>query len=138
MKSKIECRWLSNMAFEAEVNDHTIIMDTDEISGGNDLGPRPKPLMLVSLAGCTGMDVISILKKMKVEPEEFYINVEGELTEDHPRYYEKILVSYYFKGENLPLDKIQKAIQLSQERYCGVSALLRNGTEIEYEIKIKE
>ncbi len=138
MKSKIECRWLSNMAFEAEVNDHTIIMDTDEISGGNNLGPRPKPLMLVSLAGCTGMDVISILKKMKVEPEEFYINVEGELTEDHPRYYEKILVSYHFKGENLPLDKIQKAIQLSQERYCGVSALLRNGTEIEYEIKIKE
>ncbi len=138
MKSKIECRWLSNMAFEAEVNDHTIIMDTDEISGGNDLGPRPKPLMLVSLAGCTGMDVISILKKMKVVPEEFYINVEGELTEDHPRYYEKILVSYHFKGENLPLDKIQKAIQLSQERYCGVSALLRNGTEIEYEIKIKE
>jgi putative redox protein len=138
MKSKIECRWLENMAFEAEVNDHTIIMDVDELNGGNNLGPPPKTLTLVSLAGCTGMDVISILKKMKVEPEEFHISVEGDLTEDHPRYYEKILVTYHFKGSDLPTDKIQKAIQLSQDRYCGVSAMLRNGTVIEHEFVIEE
>ena len=99
MKSKIECRWLENMAFEAEVNDHTIVMDADEMNGGSNLGPRPKTLTLVSLAGCTGMDVISILKKMKVEPEDFHITVEGDLTEDHPRYYEKIMVTYHFKGK---------------------------------------
>jgi putative redox protein len=138
MKSTIECRWLENMAFEAEVNDHTIIMDADEFNGGNNLGPRPKVLSLVSLAGCTGMDVISILKKMQVVPEEFHIIVEGELTEDHPRYYEKITVVYHFKGKDLPTDKIQKAIQLSQERYCGVSAMLRNGTVIEHEFTIEE
>jgi len=138
MKSKIECRWLENMAFEAEVNDHTIVMDADELNGGNNLGPRPKTLTLVSLAGCTGMDVIAILKKMKVEPEEFHITVEGDLTEDHPRYYEKIIVTYHFKGKDLAADKIQKAIQLSQDRYCGVSAMLRNGTVVEHEFTIEE
>ncbi len=138
MKSKIECRWLENMAFEAEVNDHTIVMDADELNGGSNLGPRPKALSMVSLAGCTGMDVISILKKMQVVPDEFSISVEGELTEDHPRYYEKITVVYHFKGSNLPSDKVQKAIQLSQDRYCGVSAMLRNGTIVEHEFTIEE
>jgi putative redox protein len=138
MKSKIECRWLENMAFEAEVNDHTIVMDADELNGGSNLGPRPKTLTLVSLAGCTGMDVIAILNKMKVGVEDFHITVEGDLTEDHPRYYEKIMITYHFKGKDLPHDKIQKAIQLSQERYCGVSAMLRNGTVVEHEFIIEE
>lgn len=138
MKSKIECRWLENMAFEAEIDDHILLMDTDEMSGGNNMGPRPKALSLVSLAGCTGMDVISILKKMKIIPDEFFISVEGELTEFHPKYYEKIIITYHFKGKCLPLDKLRNAIQLSQENYCGVSALLRKGTEIEYEIKMEE
>lgn len=138
MKSIIECRWLENLAFEAEVNDHTIVMDVDELNGGNNLGPRPKTLSLVSLAGCTGMDVISILKKMNVEPEEFNITVEGDIKEDHPKYYEKILITYHFKGKNLPTDKIQKAIQLSQEKYCGVTAMLRNGTVVEHEFTIDE
>ena len=138
MKSLIECRWLDNMAFEAEVNDHTIIMDVEEINGGNDLGPRPKALTLVSLAGCTGMDVISILKKMQVVPDAFHITVEGELTDDHPKYYERIMVTYHFKGTDLPLDKIQKAINLSQDKYCGVSAMLKNGTVVEHEFVIEE
>lgn len=138
MKSRIECRWLENMAFEAEVNDHTIVMDADEMNGGSNLGPRPKALTLVSLAGCTGMDVIAILKKMQVVPEEFSISVEGELTEDHPKYYEKITVTYHFKGKDLPTDKIQKAIHLSQEKYCGVSAMLRSGTQVVHEYVIEE
>ena len=112
MKSTIECRWLENLAFEAEVNEHTIVMDCDEQGGGNNLGPRPKALTLVSLAGCTGMDIIALLKKMQVVPDEFYMSVEGELTEDHPKYYERIMITYHFKGKDLPLDKIQKAIQL--------------------------
>ncbi|HNW89510.1 MAG TPA: OsmC family protein [Bacteroidales bacterium] len=138
MGAKIECRWLENMAFETEVDGHTLIMDAGESSGGDDLGPRPKALTLVSLAGCTGMDVISILKKMNVNPDEFHISVEGELTKEHPRYYEKIMVSYHFKGKNLPEDKLARAVELSQEKYCGVSALLRKGTEVDYEIKIEK
>ncbi len=138
MGSKIECRWLENMAFEAEVDGHTLIMDAGESSGGDDLGPRPKALTLVSLAGCTSMDVISILKKMNVIPDEFHISVEGELTKEHPRYYEKIMVSYHFKGKNLPEDKLARAVALSREKYCGVLALLQKGTEVRYEIKIEK
>lgn len=78
--------------------------------------------MLVALAGCTGIDVVSILKKMRMNFDEFKIMVEGELTEEHPRHFTRMHVVYEFKGKYLPLDKIQKAIELSQQKYCGVSA----------------
>ncbi len=136
MKNKIECIWKENMAFEASVGDFKIMLDADPSVGGKDKGPRPKPLTLVSLAGCTGMDVISILKKMRVEPSFFNISVEGELTEEHPKYYHRIHIIYEFKGEDLPKDKLEKAVNLSQDRYCGVSELLRKGSELTYEIKI--
>ena len=136
MKTKINCTWKEEMMFESEVQGHKIIMDADESVGGRNRGPRPKPLTLVSLAGCTGMDVISILAKMRVEPSYFNIEIEGELTDEHPKYYHRIHITYEFKGTDLPLDKLEKAINLSQERYCGVSALLRKGAEITHEIRI--
>lgn len=138
MKTRIECQWTDEMSFRAEVNDHIIVMDADEMSGGENHGPRPKALLLVSLAGCTGMDVISILKKMRVEPEKFSISVEGALGEEHPRYYEEIVIIYTFKGKNLPKDKLEKAVELSHEKYCGVSTMLKKASEISYEIRIEE
>lgn len=124
------------MTFEAEVNGFKIMMDADPAVGGGNSGPRPKPLTLVSLGGCTGMDVISILRKMHAEPEFFNVSVEGELTEEHPRYYHKIHVIYELKGKNVDIEKVQKAVILSQDKYCGVSALLRFGAEITSEIRI--
>jgi putative redox protein len=136
MKTKIDCSWKKDMTFESEVNGFKIIMDADPAVGGNNQGARPKPLTLVSLAGCTGMDVISILKKMRVEPEYFNISVEGELTEEHPKYYHKIHLIFEFKGESVDIEKVEKAVTLSRERYCGVSALLSFGSEITHEIRI--
>lgn len=124
------------MAFEADVNGFKIMLDADPAVGGQNAGPRPKPLTLVSLAGCTGMDVISILKKMRVEPTFFNVSVEGELTEEHPKYYHKIHLIYELKGEGIDIEKVEKAVSLSQERYCGVSALLKAGAEISHEIRI--
>ena len=124
------------MAFEASVGEFKLMLDAEPSVGGTNQGPRPKPLTLVSLAGCTGMDVISILRKMRVEPSYFNIAVEGELTEEHPKTYFKIHLVYEFKGENLPVEKLEKAVSLSQDRYCGVSELLRKGAELTYEIKI--
>ena len=138
MGTKVEINWLSEMAFEAEVDEHRIIIDADEAVGGKNRGPRPKPLTLASLGGCTGMDVISILRKMRVEPEKFTVSVEGQLTDEHPKYYHAIHIIYSFKGKDLPLDKIQKAVDLSQDRYCGVSELLRKGAELTHEIRITE
>jgi putative redox protein len=134
MKHEITSTWKSEMHFSSEVNGHQVEMDAGDLVGVNNHGPRPKPLLLASLAGCTGMDIVSLLKKMRVEADNFQIRVEGELTEDHPKYYHKIHVTYIFKGTNLDQQKIKKAVDLSQEKYCGVSAMLRKAAEITYEI----
>jgi putative redox protein len=126
------------MAFEAEVNDFKIKLDADEKVGGKNSGPRPKALSLVSLGGCTGMDVVSILAKMRVVPETFDVEVTGELTEEHPKYYDKIHLVYSFTGKDLPYAKLEKAINLSQERYCGVNAMLSKAAEVTYEIRVDE
>jgi len=137
MNNKINVAWTGNMAFEAEVNDFKIKLDADDNVGGNNTGPRPKALTLVSLGGCTGMDVISILTKMRVKPDYFNVEVTGELTEEHPKYYNKIHIVYTFSGDDLPMPKLEKAINLSQDRYCGVSEMLRKGAELTHEIVIK-
>ena len=138
MNHSIEINWEGNMAFNASVNGHNIMLDADVTNNGNNLGPRPKPLILTALAGCTGMDVVSLLKKMKVEFTDFKIAVDGELTEEHPKYYYKLHINYMFKGESLDMEKIKKAIELSQTKYCGVSAMLSKAAEITYEINIIE
>lgn len=128
--------WQSNMAFEASVNGHQIIMDADSTVGGQDQGPRPKILLLAGLGGCTGMDVVSILAKMKIIPEKFWMDITAELSDEHPKVYNQIKLIYYFKGENLDRDKLEKAVNLSKERYCGVSAMLSKSAEMHTEVVI--
>lgn len=134
MPTIVNVKWKENMAFEANVNNHQIIMDADESVGGQDLGPRPKAMLLAGLGGCTGMDVVSILKKMKVVVDGFEIRIEAEMTEEHPKIYHTIVLYYIFKGKDLPLDKIETAVSLSQEKFCGVSAMLGKASKIEYKI----
>lgn len=136
MKTKIDCVWQEGMSFESKVNGFKMTIDAVPEVGGQNKGPRPKPLMLLSLAGCTGMDVISILKKMRVEPDYFNVAVEADMTEEHPKTYSKFHITYEFKGDNLPMEKLEKAVNLSQDRYCGVSDLLKKGAEITHDIKI--
>lgn len=137
-KVSIYADWQSGLAFEADVTGHKLMLDADEKVGGTNKGPRPKPLMLVALAGCTGMDVISILQKMKVEVKKFRVWVEALQTEEHPKHYTEMKVIYEFTGTNLPMDKLEKAISLSEERYCGVSAAYRKGMAISHEVRVNE
>lgn len=137
MKQKISNTWIEGMAFEANVDGFKITLDADKAVGGENRGPRPKALTLVSLAGCTSMDVISILKKMRIEPEYFNVEVEGELTEEHPKYYHSIHVKYIFRGKDLPMKKLEKAVSLSEDRYCGVSAMLSKGAKLTSEIVVE-
>ncbi len=124
------------MKFDTEVNGHHFTIDAGG-DLGDDSGPRPKPLMLAALAGCTGMDVISLLKKMRQEVEHFNVIVEGEAGEEHPRSYEKMHLIYEFGGRELDMSKLEKAINLSMERYCGVSAVYRKaGIEMTHEIRL--
>jgi putative redox protein len=137
MKHLVNTSWKGNMQFETEVNGHKFIMDAPSELGGDDSGPRPKPLLLSALAGCTGMDVVSILKKMRVEIESLDIAVEANLTEEQPTHYTSMHVVYIFKGTDLPLDKLEKAVELSRERYCGVSYMYKNaGIDVTYEIRL--
>ncbi|RKD92289.1 OsmC family protein [Mangrovibacterium diazotrophicum] len=138
MKHVLDLAWKENMAFETDMDGHKLVIDAAEESGGGDTGPRPKKLMLAALAGCTGMDVIMILKKMKVEPEAFNVIVEGDVAEDHPKKYTKMKVIYQFKGQNLPMDKLEKAVNLSEEKYCGVSAVYKAALDLTTEIRIVE
>lgn len=136
MKQVLKTSWMGKMKFDAVVSGHHLIMDAVPEVGGEDAGPRPKELMLASLSGCTGMDVISILNKMRQEVESFNITVEAELTEEHPKHYNKLHVIYEFKGNNLDPEKLKKAVDLSQDKYCGVSAVYKKAMELTYEIKI--
>ncbi len=138
MKQSVDMAWTDQVAFEADMDGHKVVVDATVEAGGNDLGPRPKKLMLTALAGCTGIDVIMILKKMKVVPEAFHVVVEGELTDEHPKYYHKIKVIYRFTGKDLPMEKLQKAVKLSEEKYCGVSAVYSKAVEMETEIEVVE
>ncbi len=138
MKHVVDMSWFDKIAFEGEVSGHKLVIDANIEAGGSDLGPAPKRLMLAALAGCTGIDVIMILKKMKVEPEAFNVIVEADVTEEHPTHYTKMKVIYQFKGKNLPLDKLQKAIHLSETKYCGVTAVYKKAMEMVTEIRVIE
>ena len=137
MKTSINMSWKKGMAFETELNGHKLVVDANEENGGKNSGPRPKGLMMVALAGCTGMDVVSILQKMRVEVDDFNVKIEGNLTEEHPKHYDQMKIIYEFSGKNLDSEKLKKAIDLSMERYCGVSAAYRKAMKIEYEIVIR-
>ena len=138
MKHVVDLAWTDKVAFETDMDGHKLIIDATKESGGSDLGPRPKKLMLTALAGCTGVDVIMILKKMKVEPEAFNVIVEADVTDEHPKHYNKMKVIYQFKGKNLPKDKLEKAVKLSEEKYCGVTAVYKKAMEMESEIRVIE
>jgi len=133
-REEVNTRWIDNMSFETEVNGHKFIVDAEPDVGGQDLGPRPKALMLAALGGCTAMDVISILKKMRVEVKNLNVKVEGELTEEFPRRFYKMHVTYEIEGDDIPMDKVRKAVSLSEERYCGVSAVYKEVMELTSEI----
>ena len=110
------------------------MIDSEKQFGGTGSGLRPKALMLTSLAGCSGLDVVSLLKKMKVEVDNFKIVTSGELTDEHPKYYHKVKVDYHFYGKDMNEKKIEKAVNLSVDRYCGVFEMFRQFAKIETEI----
>jgi len=137
-KHIIKTEWKGDMAFEADVNGHKVMMDAPVEGGGHNLGSGPKKLQLVALSGCTGMDVVSILQKMRVNIEKVNIEVQGDVADEHPKHYTKMHVIYEFTGKGLPMDKLEKAVRMSEETYCGVEALYRKAIEVTSEIRIIE
>ena len=134
MKHEIKTQWKGNLLFNADSMGGSFNIDAAEEVGGTNNGLRPKALMLSSLAGCSGIDIASLLKKMRAEVEGMDIDVSAELTDEHPKYYNKVHVTYRFYGSDFKKDKIEKAVQLSVERYCGVMEMFRRFAEVSTEI----
>ncbi|MFJ7724627.1 OsmC family protein [Neobacillus sp. NPDC097160] len=126
--------WKEKMAFSGVTpSGHDFIMDAASEVGGENTGPRPTELLLQAVAGCTGMDIISILHKMRLEPASFQMDVTGERAEEHPKKFTSINIHYAFDGE-LPEDKVIRAIQLSKDKYCSVSHSLNAEITVSYSI----
>jgi len=117
-------------------SNHWVILDTKIEHGGQAAAASPMELVLCALGGCTGMDVESILQKMRTPAEKFFIEISAERRDEHPRIFTKIHLKYIFHGANLNLDNIKKAVNLSQNKYCSVSAMLAKTAEISNEILI--
>ncbi len=135
-RESIKLKWISGMSFEADVAGFKIAIDSDPEFGGADKGPRPKPLMMVALAGCTGMDLVSLMNKMRVNYDSLEVFVEGDLTEEHPKHFKKMKVIYEIKGRGVDRGKVEKAVALSKDKYCGVSHSYKMAMELDYEIRI--
>jgi putative redox protein len=115
-------------------SNHWIVLDTTEEFGGSNAAPKPMEMVLFALGGCSGMDVESLLKKMRSPIDDFRIDIEAERRDEHPRIFTKITVRYLFWGEKLDTDAIRKAVRLSREKYCSVGAMLKQAVPIEAEI----
>jgi putative redox protein len=117
---------------------YDITLDGSKKAGGDENGYQPLELMIYALAGCTGMDVVSIAKKMKQDVNRLTINVESDQKEDHPRFVTKAHIEYVFTGKSLKKEMLERAIQLSEEKYCVVGTTLSGITKITHSLKIEE
>ena len=137
MVDKVTTHWQGDLIFESDnPSGKSVIMDTNIEGQSERFGLSPKAMMLSSLVGCSGLDVISILNKMKVLVDDFKMEASGELTDQHPKYYHTVTLDYHFYGKDLNEKKIEKAVNLSIERYCGVYEMFRHFAKMETEIHL--
>ena len=137
MKARI--KWIEDVCLLAEADSgHGMIIDGAPEIGGRNLGVRPMEMMLMGLGGCTAMDVLSILKKQRQNVTQCLIEIEGQRREEHPRVFTEIRVHFKISGYNLKTDPVKKAIDLSAEKYCSVSAMLGQSAKIIHDYEIIE
>ena len=127
----VNAEWTGGMNFEANFGDKNKPLHMS----GEEIGYGPKKLMLSAVIGCTGLDVASLLKKMRAEPDSFKMEVKANLTDEHPKIYDKVHLTYKFSGSDLKKDKIEKAVGLSIDTYCGVSAMFEKFADFTHEIQ---
>lgn len=130
-------KYLDGMTFEIDIDGFQFNIDTTPEHGGDSSAPSPKKLLLGALAGCTGMDVVALLHKMRVSFSHFNIEVEADLGDEHPKQYEAFRIVYQISASEDDREKIEKAITLSQERYCGVAAMYRHFASLDWKLELK-
>lgn len=137
MSNIVTTHWKGNMVFESDnPSGKTVVMDTNVEGSDTRFGLSPKAMMLSAIAGCSGIDIVPLLDKMRVVIDDFKMVIKGELTDEHPKYYHRVNVDYHFYGKDLNEKKINKAVDLSVEKYCGVMEMFRRFAEIKTNIHI--
>lgn len=132
-------RWVGGLKFEATFSTgHTVAMDTSPEQGGENEGPRPIEMLLAGLAGCTGMDVLAILRKKRQDIKAFRVLVRGDRREEHPKIFTKLHVIYEVTGKGVDIEGVRQAVLLSEEKYCSVAAMLRSAAPITSEVRVLE
>jgi putative redox protein len=134
MRHEIETMWMGKMQFNALVNGHTIIMDAPQRVGGEDNGPIPKPFVLSALSGCTGMDIVVLLRKAGKELNEFNLKVSGEISKQPPIEYTSANIVYEMKGDPADKDYALDAVMQSQEKICGISHMLKKIIPVTWQV----
>ena len=137
MKYEATVRWAGRMTFVGKAGtNHLVPMDTSPEFDGDDSATKPLELLLIALGGCTGMDVVPLLKKMRQDVTAVELNITAERSEDHPKVYTRIDLEYVVAGRNLEEDKVKRAVELSQEKYCSVSAILKKSCPVNYTVRL--
>jgi putative redox protein len=130
-------RWMDGLTFAGTADSkHWVVMDTDESVGGHGGAAKPLELILLGLGGCTSMDVVSILRKMRVRVDRYELVLRAERSDEHPKVFTRVLMEYRLWGPDLDTARVRKAVELSRTTYCSVSAMLSKAFPIEYEITV--
>jgi putative redox protein len=136
MSLQANVEWKDQLKFMVQVRSHSQIMDAKKESGGTDQGPNPKEYFLAGLCGCTAMDVVSLMKKYKLDFASCNVSAEAETTKEHPMVFSSVLVTFDIVGMDLDLELVKKAVTLSMTKYCGVSAMLSKAVPVKYEVVV--
>lgn len=137
MKARVQ--WVDGMAFMGETESgHAVVMDGAPEIGGRNIGPRPTEMVLLGLGGCTSIDVVMILQKQRQPVEDCIVEIEAERSETHPKVFTKIHVHFIVKGTGLDAKAVERAVNLSAEKYCSVSHMLNKTATITHDFAIVE
>ena len=136
---KAKVKWAGGMTFLGESpSGNSVVMDAGIESGGNDMGVRPMEMLLLGMGGCASIDVILILKKARQDVIDCWVELDGERVDDHPRYFNKIHAKFFVKGNNIDAKHVERAIDLSMDKYCSASAQMAALAEITTEFEVLE
>ena len=132
-------KWIDGMMMVGEsASGHAIVMDGPEDLGGKNLGIRPMEMLLLGMGGCTTIDVVSTLKKMREEVRDCRLEISAERADEHPKVFTKIHLNFIIKGSNLNERKVEKAVSLSADKYCSASIMLGKMADITHDFTINE
>lgn len=136
---QVQVRWNGNMGFVGvSGTNHSVVMDVSKDKGGDGTAASPMEMVLMGLAGCSGVDVASIVRKKRLSVRDIEIKIQAERADEHPRVFTKVDMTFVFEGENLTMKPLEDAVRLSIDKYCSVAGMVSKTAEINWKVEIKE